>query len=356
MGHTCVVWGCTNRAQPGHAKRKYFDIPKVIVNQGSQTERLSTERRNLWLSRINRAGFTPDPAKRHYKVCSDHFVTGCKANLYEVTHPDWAPSLKMAPERQSLPDTTPKSQPGKKRHDRPRDREGRPSPDPVRPDFRVRVPERARTGRRFARAPKLARSRPGAAPSGFSWNSFGDAVDVRHDMVDFLLTCPEEAWLASTVEQDHAYASHAALSCEEEESQRRGVGEEEEEPGLIGVKEEEEDCSISREDIIEVQVKSEDEADWPRHEEPRDDMTENDSVWGPESRCSDSLGGAKHADCDAISETSDPEPHWGKTLRVLHLQETLQADAGPRQTRRRLRAGRFQSLPDPTRKNQSCTI
>ncbi|XP_061675226.1 uncharacterized protein LOC133500487 isoform X4 [Syngnathoides biaculeatus] len=307
MGHTCVVWGCTNRAQPGHAKRKYFDIPKVIVNQGSQTERLSTERRNLWLSRINRAGFTPDPAKRHYKVCSDHFVTGCKANLYEVTHPDWAPSLKMAPERQSLPDTTPKSQPGKKRHDRPRDREG-------------------------------------------------DAVDVRHDMVDFLLTCPEEAWLASTVEQDHAYASHAALSCEEEESQRRGVGEEEEEPGLIGVKEEEEDCSISREDIIEVQVKSEDEADWPRHEEPRDDMTENDSVWGPESRCSDSLGGAKHADCDAISETSDPEPHWGKTLRVLHLQETLQADAGPRQTRRRLRAGRFQSLPDPTRKNQSCTI
>ncbi|XP_033758965.1 uncharacterized protein LOC117341219 [Pecten maximus] len=62
MVHTCVVWGCTNRADPDTTKRQYFNIPKVINHQGTKTERLSTERRNLWLARINRDGFNPEMA------------------------------------------------------------------------------------------------------------------------------------------------------------------------------------------------------------------------------------------------------------------------------------------------------
>ena len=76
MVNTCVVWGCTNRSKPGDTDLKFFDIPKVIKHQGIQTEQLSTERRRLWLARINRANFDPNPSKRHYKVCSAHFIAG----------------------------------------------------------------------------------------------------------------------------------------------------------------------------------------------------------------------------------------------------------------------------------------
>ncbi|KAL5011770.1 hypothetical protein ScPMuIL_010321 [Solemya velum] len=95
---------------------------KVIYSQGTETEKLSSERRNLWLARINREGFDPDPTKRHYKVCSDHFITGKKADLYDNTNPDWAPSQKMGPQ---LPDSCPSTDPrsSKKRYQRAKGRQ-----------------------------------------------------------------------------------------------------------------------------------------------------------------------------------------------------------------------------------------
>lgn len=85
MVNTCVVWGCTNRSKPGDSSLKFFDIPKVIEHQGIQTKELTSERRRIWLARINRADFSPDPSKRHFKVCSDHFIQGkyvCLRNYY----------------------------------------------------------------------------------------------------------------------------------------------------------------------------------------------------------------------------------------------------------------------------------
>ena len=76
MVNTCVVWGCKNRSNGADTHLKFFDIPKVISHQGIQTKDLSNERRRLWLARINRAGFNPDPSKRHFKVCSEHFLNG----------------------------------------------------------------------------------------------------------------------------------------------------------------------------------------------------------------------------------------------------------------------------------------
>jgi len=76
MVNTCVVWGCTNRSGVEDSTKKFYNIPKVITHQGRKvTEELSSERRLLWLSRINRANFNPDPNKKHYKVCSDHFIS-----------------------------------------------------------------------------------------------------------------------------------------------------------------------------------------------------------------------------------------------------------------------------------------
>ncbi|XP_061182386.1 uncharacterized protein LOC133190715 [Saccostrea echinata] len=75
MVNTCVLWGCTRRSKPGDTAVKFYDIPKVIKHLGDETEELIIERRRLWLARINRADFNPDPTKRHNKVCSDHFIT-----------------------------------------------------------------------------------------------------------------------------------------------------------------------------------------------------------------------------------------------------------------------------------------
>jgi hypothetical protein len=75
MVNTCVVYGCTHLSTDGDSDLKFFDIPKIVKHQGNRTEELTTERRRLWLARINRVNFDPDPTKRHYKVCLEHFMT-----------------------------------------------------------------------------------------------------------------------------------------------------------------------------------------------------------------------------------------------------------------------------------------
>ena len=75
-GKYVCVCGCTHRSTDGDSDLKFFDTPKIVKHQGNQTEKLTTERRRLWLTRINRANFDPDPTKRHYKACSEHVITG----------------------------------------------------------------------------------------------------------------------------------------------------------------------------------------------------------------------------------------------------------------------------------------
>ncbi|KAF4080911.1 hypothetical protein AMELA_G00176540 [Ameiurus melas] len=94
MGHTCAVTGCRSRSG-GEVKRKFFSVPGVRLTEGERTEELSRQRRALWIERIWRKDFKP---AKYAKVCSEHFVTGDKADLYDFTHPDWAPSLKMTSE------------------------------------------------------------------------------------------------------------------------------------------------------------------------------------------------------------------------------------------------------------------
>ncbi|KAL3873271.1 hypothetical protein ACJMK2_036407 [Sinanodonta woodiana] len=91
MVNTCVIVGCHNRADKGEVKRSYHSIPKVIVNQGENTKTLFTKRREEWIARIGRKDRTPSQCS---KVCSDHFVCGKYSALYDVSHPDWSPSLE----------------------------------------------------------------------------------------------------------------------------------------------------------------------------------------------------------------------------------------------------------------------
>ncbi|KAH7940906.1 hypothetical protein HPB49_007749 [Dermacentor silvarum] len=75
----CAVVGCSNRSDSCRRKKKptnknFFRIPKVVVDSCERSKTLSTNRRTLWLARINRADL--DPENPNVRVCGAHFVTG----------------------------------------------------------------------------------------------------------------------------------------------------------------------------------------------------------------------------------------------------------------------------------------
>ncbi|XP_062593212.1 uncharacterized protein LOC134254688 [Saccostrea cucullata] len=100
MVHTCVVHGCRNRSDDPE-KRKFFTIPAVRTTEGERTKELSEQRRMLWIARIYRKDFQPS---KYSKVCSDHFISGERADLYDFANPDWAPSFNMNTKDQQCPE------------------------------------------------------------------------------------------------------------------------------------------------------------------------------------------------------------------------------------------------------------
>ncbi len=89
----CAMIGCGNRSQRDKAK-SYYRLPSVISLQGSKTYDLSKKRQEEWLARIKRQDLKKDQFG-NIRVCSDHFISGSPAKLYDVNNPDWAPSLKL---------------------------------------------------------------------------------------------------------------------------------------------------------------------------------------------------------------------------------------------------------------------
>ena len=77
----CTMVGCGNRSGRDKEKR-FFRLPTVSVDRGEQTLELSKQRQDIWLARIKRE----DLERSRYnnvRVCSDHFVSGESAKLYE---------------------------------------------------------------------------------------------------------------------------------------------------------------------------------------------------------------------------------------------------------------------------------
>ncbi|XP_035675978.1 uncharacterized protein LOC118415445 isoform X5 [Branchiostoma floridae] len=88
----CIVLNCQT---PSRAKgRSYCRIPAIITNQGEETQRLSEERRRLWLAAINRGELTENTLQ-HARVCGAHFVSGKAAPLWNRTSVDWVPTLNL---------------------------------------------------------------------------------------------------------------------------------------------------------------------------------------------------------------------------------------------------------------------
>jgi len=93
MVNFCAVVGCTNKAKKGDGK-SFFRLPAVITHLGEKDCELSKRRQDAWLARIRRQDLKPE-SYATIRVCSDHFVTGRPATLYDTTHQDWAPSLSL---------------------------------------------------------------------------------------------------------------------------------------------------------------------------------------------------------------------------------------------------------------------
>ena len=91
MVNCCSVFGCSNRSDR-EKDRSFHRLPKIITHLDEQTKEYSTERRSKWLSNIRRADLD---GKKFVWVCSDHFVTGKPAALFQKSHPDWAPTLRL---------------------------------------------------------------------------------------------------------------------------------------------------------------------------------------------------------------------------------------------------------------------
>ena len=70
----CCVFGCSNRSE--NCTKSFFRIPSVITHHDTETKQLSEERRNKWFHNIKRADM--DAKAIHYRVCSDHFISGEK--------------------------------------------------------------------------------------------------------------------------------------------------------------------------------------------------------------------------------------------------------------------------------------
>ncbi len=85
----CAMIGCSNRTERDKGKR-FFRLPAVISHQGDQTHELSTRRQREWMATIKRKDLNLEKLQ-YIRVCSDHFVHGSPAKLYDSTNPDWVP-------------------------------------------------------------------------------------------------------------------------------------------------------------------------------------------------------------------------------------------------------------------------
>lgn len=102
-GVRCAILGCPNRTVV--SKVSFFQIPGVVSNQGLEGKELSTERRQLWIKRINQENVSADlesetASNYHRKksgnlVCEAHFVSKKPCFLFDRFNPDWAPSLNL---------------------------------------------------------------------------------------------------------------------------------------------------------------------------------------------------------------------------------------------------------------------
>ncbi|WAR08649.1 LOW QUALITY PROTEIN: hypothetical protein MAR_018607 [Mya arenaria] len=90
MVNYCRVKGCHNRSDR-ETSVSFFRLPERTREK--KTKEMSEERRRLWFAKLDQS-FSGMNLK-NVRVCSDHFISKTKADLYQKVHPDWVPTVNM---------------------------------------------------------------------------------------------------------------------------------------------------------------------------------------------------------------------------------------------------------------------
>lgn len=87
----CTVYGCLKHS--GHDKDvSFYRISAVSGHQGQHDFELRKKQREGYLAAILRKNMD---AFENCRVCLKHFISGKPADLYDVTSPDWLPTLNL---------------------------------------------------------------------------------------------------------------------------------------------------------------------------------------------------------------------------------------------------------------------
>lgn len=81
MPSFCLFLGCSNDKKK-NPDLCFCRVPKIVTNQGAETEILSTERRTQWLAAISRGDLT-EKILEIDRVCEAHFHSGKAAYLWD---------------------------------------------------------------------------------------------------------------------------------------------------------------------------------------------------------------------------------------------------------------------------------
>ena len=82
----------------------FHRIPAVSDHQGAEDFDIRKRRRDGYLAAISREDLDYNSLDK-FKICSRHFITGKPAFPYEVTHPNWLPTLHLGHTKVKAVDT-----------------------------------------------------------------------------------------------------------------------------------------------------------------------------------------------------------------------------------------------------------
>ena len=93
----CLMVDCGSKST--RDKGLHFSrVPSVVTNQGEEAEKLSKERRSLWISAISRDDLS-EQILANDRVCGRHFVSGKAAKSWDRFNTDWVPTLNLGHEK-----------------------------------------------------------------------------------------------------------------------------------------------------------------------------------------------------------------------------------------------------------------
>ena len=93
----CLMVDCGSKST--RDKGLHFSrVPSVVTNQGEEAEKLSKERRSLWISAISRDDLS-EQILANDRDCGRHFVSGKAAKSWDRLNTDWVPTLNLGHEK-----------------------------------------------------------------------------------------------------------------------------------------------------------------------------------------------------------------------------------------------------------------